>query len=106
VECTFCHVQGANEKDDLPNKATARRMMAMTIELNKSAFNGRPQVTCYSCHRGARLPIPAPIISETDALMLPAAAAPAALPPAQSILDKYVAAVGGLPALQRITTRI
>jgi hypothetical protein len=105
VECTFCHVQGANEKDDLPNKATARRMMAMTIELNKSAFNGRPQVTCFSCHRGARIPVAAPIIPEMETP--PAAASvPAALPAAQSILDKYVAAVGGLPALQRITTRI
>jgi hypothetical protein len=106
VECTFCHVQGANEKDDLPNKATARRMMAMTIELNKSAFNGRPQVTCYSCHRGAKVPIGAPIIAETEVAPSPAPPAPAALPPAQSILEKYAAAVGGLPALQRVTTRI
>jgi hypothetical protein len=106
VECTFCHVQGANEKDDLPNKATARRMMAMTIELNKSAFNGRPQVTCFSCHRGAKIPVAAPIIPEVETPPVAAAPVPAALPPAQSILDKYVAAVGGLPALQRITTRI
>jgi len=109
VECMFFNVTGTTEKDDLPNKATARRMMAMTIELNKSAFNGRPQVTCYSCHRGAKIPLATPIIAETEAPPSPAASAPAApatLPPAQSILDKYVAAVGGLPALQRITTRI
>jgi len=106
VECTFCHVQGANEKDDLPTKATARRMMAMTIELNKTAFNGRPQVTCYSCHRGAKVPISTPIIPETEAPPSAAPPAPAALPAAQLILDKYIAAVGGLPALQRIVTRV
>ena len=28
VECDFCHVQGAFEKDDKKNKQTARKMMA------------------------------------------------------------------------------
>src|SRR5580692_1872121 len=53
VECEFCHVQGAFEKDDKKPKQTARKMMEMMFAINKENFNGHREVTCYSCHRGA-----------------------------------------------------
>src|ERR1700704_132874 len=53
VDCTFCHVQGKMEDDDKPAKKTARDMIAMTADINKSAFRGQRQVTCFSCHHGS-----------------------------------------------------
>src|ERR1700730_7533510 len=41
VECAYCHVEGAPEKDDKPSKHTAREMMQMTLDLNKNSFAGR-----------------------------------------------------------------
>src|SRR5712671_4553935 len=48
VECDFCHVQGAFDKDDKKNKQTARKMMDMMFAINKDSFEGRREVTCYS----------------------------------------------------------
>src|SRR5579863_1374928 len=106
VECDFCHVRGAFDKDDKPTKVTARKMMQMMIVLNQENFDSRREVTCYSCHRGASKPVSIPMVGDTVALEAleefapPAGAAsnPASpaegLPQASEVLDKYVAAVG------------
>ena len=52
VQCDFCHVQGAFEKDDKKPKQTARKMMEMMFAINKDNFDGHRAVTCNSCHRG------------------------------------------------------
>jgi photosynthetic reaction center cytochrome c subunit len=109
VDCTFCHVQGKFDADDKPQKKTAREMMAMQAMINKESFRGQRQVTCYSCHRGAARPVNVPPIPESDA---PAPATPATTPPAapastvDSIIEKYVAAVGGADAIQKVSTRV
>jgi hypothetical protein len=56
VKCSFCHVEGAFEKDDKPEKVTARKMMLMAREINTDNFNGHMRVTCWTCHRGATEP--------------------------------------------------
>jgi photosynthetic reaction center cytochrome c subunit len=108
VECEHCHVQGAFDKDDKKPKVTARKMMLMMMAINKDNFEGHREVTCYSCHRGALDPVATPIIGAEEAP--PAEEAPgaekAALPAAEQLLDKYLAAVGGAPALQKITSRV
>ena len=38
VECDFCHVQGKFDADDKPAKKTARKMIAMTLAINKESF--------------------------------------------------------------------
>jgi hypothetical protein len=40
VECEFCHVEGAFEKDDKKPKQTARKMMEMMFAINKDNFDG------------------------------------------------------------------
>src|SRR5467141_2759552 len=35
VECEYCHVEGAFEKDDKKPKQTARKMMEMMFAINK-----------------------------------------------------------------------
>ena len=102
VECEFCHVKGKFEADDKRAKQTARRMIEMTLAINKDNFNARREVTCYSCHHGNEEPTGTPPLMSSDAEPShaeQAAAAPTAQPTASQILDKYVAAVGGAEAL-------
>ena len=66
--CTYCHVDANNlSSDDIYTKVVARRMLQMTININKnwqahvgsSGPTGATGVTCYTCHRGN--PVPANI---------------------------------------------
>lgn len=108
VECGFCHVQGAFEKDDKKPKQVARKMMEMQMAINHDNFKGQTEVTCFSCHRGAENPVGVPIISaeakrpEEEQ----AEGAEAQLPSAEAILDKYLQAVGGAAAVEKITSRV
>jgi len=115
VECDFCHVRGAFDKDDNKPKQTARKMMQMMFALNQQDFDGRREVTCYSCHRGASKPVSIPMVGDTVALeaMEDFAPSPAVqsnpathLPEATEVLDKYVVALGGAPAIEKIASRI
>ena len=56
VKCSFCHVEGAFDKDDKPQKQTARKMIQMARGINKDNFGGEHRVTCWTCHRGATEP--------------------------------------------------
>jgi hypothetical protein len=65
VQCTHCHV-GTNQerfKDDLPAKATARKMLKMAMAVNADHMDvkaGEPnKVTCFTCHRGVLKPLTA-----------------------------------------------
>jgi hypothetical protein len=60
VRCDFCHVQGDRASDDSPHKGTARRMITMVRQVNTDLFEGKQEVTCYTCHRGATEPQSAP----------------------------------------------
>jgi photosynthetic reaction center cytochrome c subunit len=111
VECEYCHVAHANEKDDKKPKVTARKMINMMMAINKENFEGHREVTCYSCHRGAAKPLGTPII--TDEEPRPAAdggkkpgETQASMPTAEQLLDKYLAAIGGAEALRKITSRV
>jgi len=109
VECEFCHVRGAFEKDDKKPKVTARRMINMMMAINANNFDGEREVTCYSCHRGATHPVATPIITLEDAAPAESAAPngdKSVLPSADQLFDKYLAAVGGAEALQKITSRV
>jgi photosynthetic reaction center cytochrome c subunit len=115
VECEFCHVRGDKglefEKDDKKTKVTARKMMEMMFAVNKDNFEGHREVTCYSCHRGAADPVGTPLVATEDSkpqaepAKAPGEAKPA-MPPANQLLDKYLAAVGGQVALQKVTSRV
>ncbi|HMD85581.1 MAG TPA: c-type cytochrome [Terriglobia bacterium] len=56
VQCDFCHVMGAFDKDDKPEKPTAREMILMARQINKDNFGGHMRVTCWTCHRGSTEP--------------------------------------------------
>ena len=117
VECEFCHVQNAFEKDDKKTKQTARKMMEMMFALNKENFAGHREVTCFSCHRGNVKPAAIPVVMAEEPKggmgepHGPENAAGAATsqnsgPAAEQLIDKYVKAVGGAPAIDKVTSRV
>ncbi len=111
VECEYCHVAHANEKDDKKPKVTARKMISMMMAINKDNFDGHREVTCYSCHRGSTEPVSTAIITEeeprpADGEGKKSGEAKASLPGADQLLDKYLAAIGGADALHKITSRV
>ena len=111
VECEYCHVSHQMEKDDKKPKVTARKMISMMMAINKENFEGHREVTCYSCHRGSADPVATPVISaeepkpETADGSKPGEAKPV-FPPADQLLDKYIGAIGGAEALQKVTSRV
>ena len=114
VECEFCHVRDANDpdanaKDDKKAKLTARKMIEMQMAINRDNFKGQTEITCYSCHRGAHDPVGVPVIAEEEPKRPEperAQATPSTLPTADQILDKYVQAIGGADAVQKVSSRV
>jgi photosynthetic reaction center cytochrome c subunit len=53
VGCGYCHVIGHFDQDDKREKHVARSMIQMTMALNETVFDGKRELTCYTCHRGA-----------------------------------------------------
>jgi photosynthetic reaction center cytochrome c subunit len=111
VECSYCHVENAFEKDDKKPKETARKMMQMMTAIDRENFDAKQMVTCYSCHRGAPKPIATPIVVEAgthpalENTPREGAPVPANIPPVDQIIAKYTEAVGGAQALAKINTR-
>jgi outer membrane lipoprotein-sorting protein len=104
-------VAHANEKDDKKPKVTARKMINMMMAINKENFEGPREVTCYSCHRGSADPVGTPIITDEGPRVAGEEGkkpedTKAALPAAEQLIDKYLAAIGGAEALQKITSRV
>jgi photosynthetic reaction center cytochrome c subunit len=110
VECDFCHNREAMDSDEKKPKKIARQMMTMMFEINADNFDSRQQVTCNTCHRGAAKPVSIPVIKDDEMPTPPGPVAnkppEAPLPKAEDLLDKYLAAVGGASALDKITTRV
>jgi len=109
LNCQDCHVgesggNWAKYADDTPRKATTRRMIAMVAALNGTNFGGRRLVTCWSCHRGSRIPDGVPDLAVQYGDGLPrdpfeiSASAPDA-PSLDAVLGKYIQAVGGAERL-------
>ncbi len=53
VGCGYCHVIGHFDQDDKREKHVARSMIQMTMAMNETVFDGKREITCYTCHRGA-----------------------------------------------------
>lgn len=126
--CNFCHVNNAGQwdyaSDEKKEKNTAREMIKMVLDLNKASFKGNLEVSCYTCHRGEEhpasitvLPLRAPSAggprpggpgaSATPGAQPQASPTPRPSPPAaDDILKKYVDAIGGQAAIDKITSRV
>jgi photosynthetic reaction center cytochrome c subunit len=125
--CNFCHVNNNGQwdyaADTKPEKNTAREMIKMVLDVNKSTFKGSTEVSCYTCHRGRNQPQALPTLP----LALPSPppnagggtgpgaggaqpqASPTprpALPSADDIFNKYIAALGGQQAIDKLKSRV
>src|SRR2546428_60288 len=126
--CNFCHVNNNGQwdyaADTKPEKNQAREMIKMVMDVNKTTFKGSVSVSCYTCHRGRNQPLsvpPLPLPQPSPAAGNPAGpggptpgtpgaqASPnptPALPSADDIFNKYIAAIGGQAAIDRLTSRV
>jgi hypothetical protein len=100
-------------------------MIKMVLDINKTDFKGQLQVSCYTCHRGRNqpqsiptlpLPIPSPPATNPGGAGSSGATPPAgqaqatpnptpALPSADDIFNKYIAAIGGQAGIDKLKTR-
>lgn len=114
VHCDFCHVNDDKTgwdfaSDAKPEKKTGREMIRMVLDINSKNFPGRPQVTCNTCHRGHIHPEGLPELPQSaPPFPTPAEESRKGYPDPKDLLAKYVAAIGGEPALKKLasTTRI
>ncbi len=102
VDCKFCHTSndGDYEKEGVDHKDTARKMMKMTFDLNKTQFNGRPEINCNSCHNGKSHPQPSfPLAPMPQPEPRPVQPEPK--PVVDQIIAKYLTALGGTAKLEK-----
>jgi photosynthetic reaction center cytochrome c subunit len=107
VECGYCHVEGALEKDDKRTKLTARKMMRMMAAINKDNFDSKQAVTCNSCHHGSPYPASIPLIAEAGVkppMPTQAESYVVNAPSPDEVIAKYADAVGGT-AIGKVKTR-
>ncbi len=108
-DCGYCHVRSGEremawEKDDNPKKQTARKMIQMVLDVNKTSFEGRSEVTCYTCHQGREHPVGIPSLPLVAANPEPQMQRPSGkVPTPTEIGDKYVQAVGGKEAADKFS---
>jgi hypothetical protein len=112
VRCNYCHVNKDGKwdfvSDEKPEKATAREMIKMVVNANKTTFKGNPAVSCYTCHRGRTSPVGVPPLPLPEATPAPAPGETKPkeeLPTVDQILAKYQEALGGSAAIEKLKTR-
>src|SRR6185312_844507 len=111
--CGDCHTGAGTDNPkweaDPPRKIMARRMASMVQTINKTQFNGRQAITCWTCHRGSPNPAVTPSIDTIygEPLNFPADVVPPArsgAPSADEIFNRFVTALGGADAISKLTS--
>ena len=131
--CNFCHVNNQGQwdypSDAKPEKNQAREMIKLVLDTNKTLDRLKlDPIACYTCHRGRNspqslpplpLPVPSPPPGNPGGQ---GAGAPGQAPPsgqpqaspsprpagpsADDILNKYLQAIGGPAAIDKMKTLI
>ncbi|HET9831477.1 MAG TPA: photosynthetic reaction center cytochrome c subunit family protein, partial [Vicinamibacterales bacterium] len=111
--CGNCHTGAGTSNPkwdaDPPRKRTARAMIAMVQNINKTNFGGRQVVTCWTCHRGQTSPSVTPpldfaygeaVVNPPDIL----GRDPNATKTADQIFDRFIQAEGGAARVNALTS--
>ena len=111
--CGNCHTGAGTSnpkwEDDPPRKRTARAMVAMVQNINKTSFGGRQVVTCWTCHRGQLGPSVTPpldfaygeaVVNPPDILARDQNAAKTV----DQIFEKFIQAEGGGARVNALTS--
>ena len=114
VHCDYCHVEHHFDRDTKRTKRRAREMMKMMFAIDKANFRGHLAVTCNTCHNGSAHPKGMPAIAGAQMVMARPAHFEgrgrhfnlASLPQPDAIVARYVEALGGASALQKIRSRV
>jgi len=113
-DCSDCHEGAGTVKVDwaaeTAKKARARQMVQMMTAINRDNFGGRQMVTCWSCHHGRDRPsttpsleyIYGPATQEMDDVLTQMQGQPSA----DTIIDKYLNAIGGTERLAKLKSYI
>jgi len=115
LNCIDCHVQESGGSwpryaDDTQLKVTARKMMLMVNNINKTNFGGSRFVTCWTCHRGGQQPTVIPSLAEQysppppddpNEYVVRDSASPMT---ADQVFAKYIQAVGGAQKAGALTS--
>ena len=126
--CNFCHVNNQGQwdyaSDAKPEKNTAREMIKLVFDTNNRLTTLKlDPIACYTCHRGRNSPQSIPILPLPTPAPPPArpsgtpgqgpTAQPQASPtprptptPAEELIQKYVNAIGGQAAIDKIKSRM
>jgi photosynthetic reaction center cytochrome c subunit len=116
--CSDCHVEPKVEGDwsvyaqETPRKATARRMILMVQNINRTDFGGARVVTCYTCHRNLQgAPKITPRLAEQygepptlDPNEVEITRQATGAPSADQVFDNYLQAVGGAQKAAAVTS--
>jgi photosynthetic reaction center cytochrome c subunit len=113
-DCSDCHNGAGTEKvdwaADTPKKVRARKMVQMMTAINRDNFSGRQMVTCWSCHHGRDHPATTPTLEymygpasqEMDDVLTQMPGQPEA----DTIIDKYLQAIGGTERLAALKSYV
>ncbi len=117
VRCMFCHINKEGKwdfaSDEKPEKNTAREMIKMVQNVNKTTFRGNNEVSCWTCHRGRSHPMNVPPLPLETSTPAPAPSASPGVSPAptptaptvEQVLAKYHEALGGQAAMDKVKSR-
>jgi photosynthetic reaction center cytochrome c subunit len=120
MNCIDCHVAASASNvskfaEDTPVKQTARKMILMVKMINASNFDGKREVTCYSCHRGSDRPKITPSLADQygtpppedpDEFEIGEQSPAPGTPSADQILDAYIQALGGAQRVAKLSSFI
>jgi Photosynthetic reaction centre cytochrome C subunit len=104
VTCAHCHT-AEWESDEKPMKEKAREMIRLTRTVD-GAFGGGGTITCNTCHQGQAAPPRVADLEWAGWRRTPPTRSSAPLPTADSVFDRYLAALGGRERLAGTSARV
>ncbi|HYC58877.1 MAG TPA: c-type cytochrome [Thermoanaerobaculia bacterium] len=108
THCDHCHVIDKEwdfASDAKPAKQRARDMIKMVMDVNRTAFEGRAEISCFTCHRGAVRPVSLATLPQIPPPFPTPQRKDLQLPEARTLVEKYGKALGDATRLSSRTLK-